>query len=56
MNNEITSIGTETLIKTALEGPHGALAIAVAGIVTVFGIYLKHMTSEPMAVDEGEEE
>lgn len=56
MNNEITNMGMETLIKTALEGPHGALAIAVAGIVAVFGIYLTHMTIEPVTGEEGEEE
>lgn len=56
MNESITNIGMETFIKTALEGPHGSLAIVVAGIVAVFGLYLSHTAGATFNVDEREED
>ncbi len=46
MNNSLSELGIGTIIKTALEGPHGPLALAIAGILAAFGMYMSYTTGE----------
>lgn len=45
MDKELMDINLGEIIGSAMERPYGPLAIAVIGIVAVFGIYMSY-TSE----------
>ncbi len=51
MDNELKNIDLGKVINSAMEGPYGPLAIAVLGIVAVFGIYMFHSAELPVNLD-----
>ncbi len=46
MNNGLSNMNLGEIMKTALEGPHGPLALAITGILAAFGMYLYYTTGE----------
>lgn len=56
MNESLSDMGLGVLAKTALEGPHGALAIAVMGILAAFGLYMSYTTGYSLDEDVRDEE
>ena len=51
MNNDLKNINLGEVVKSAVEGPYGPLAIAVIGIVAVFSIYMSYTTENPITPD-----
>ncbi|MBQ8030894.1 MAG: hypothetical protein IJ260_05120 [Butyrivibrio sp.] len=38
MNNGLSNMNLGEIMKTAIEGPHGPLALTITGILIAFGI------------------
>lgn len=56
MNNGLSNMNLGEIMKTALEGPHGPLALAITGILAAFGMYMYYTTGEVPDAQEIEKE
>ena len=56
MNNGLSNMNLGEIMKTAIEGPHGPLALTITGILVAFEMYMYYMTGEVPDAQEIEKE
>ncbi len=56
MNNNLSNIGVENIVKSALEGPYGPLALAIGGILAALAMYMSYTTGVNCDVQDVEKE